>query len=68
MGQTLSEPIVEKHTSSGGDKRIIWAASEMQGWRISMICEEAFERVFLITLFLPNPTQPNLLLTLQLNQ
>jgi hypothetical protein len=35
MGQTLSEPIVEKHTTSGSDKRIIWAASDMQGWRIS---------------------------------
>ena len=35
MGQTLSEPIVEKHTSSGSDKRISWASSEMQGWRIS---------------------------------
>lgn len=37
MGQTLSEPVVEKHTTSGSDLRITWAASEMQGWRISMI-------------------------------
>lgn len=35
MGQTLSEPVVEKHTQEGSDARISWAASEMQGWRIS---------------------------------
>ncbi|KAJ3350166.1 Protein phosphatase 2C 2 [Kappamyces sp. JEL0680] len=35
MGQTLSEPVVEKHTTAGSDNRIAWAASEMQGWRIS---------------------------------
>jgi protein phosphatase 2C family protein 2/3 len=28
MGQTLSEPIVEKHTTEGGDKRLKWAATE----------------------------------------
>ncbi|KAL7752206.1 Protein phosphatase 2C 2 [Sorochytrium milnesiophthora] len=36
MGQTLSEPITEKHTSEGGDARFIYGASAMQGWRISM--------------------------------
>ncbi|KAI9305373.1 phosphatase 2C-like domain-containing protein [Cunninghamella echinulata] len=36
MGQTLSEPITEKHSSEGGDKRVIFACSGMQGWRISM--------------------------------
>ncbi|KAJ1983695.1 Protein phosphatase 2C 2 [Dimargaris verticillata] len=36
MGQTLSEPVVEKHTEKGGDKRVIFAVSSMQGWRLSM--------------------------------
>ncbi|KAG8904790.1 Protein phosphatase 2C 2 [Tulasnella sp. 403] len=36
MGQTLSEPIREKHSESGGDERHAFAASEMQGWRINM--------------------------------
>ncbi|KFY13486.1 hypothetical protein V492_03246 [Pseudogymnoascus sp. VKM F-4246] len=36
MGQTLSEPVVEKHSSSGGDERLIYGISCMQGWRISM--------------------------------
>ncbi|KAG9284541.1 hypothetical protein G9A89_014145 [Geosiphon pyriformis] len=36
MGQTLSEPIKEKQSSSEGDQRVIYAASAMQGWRISM--------------------------------
>ncbi|KAJ1917426.1 Protein phosphatase 2C 2 [Tieghemiomyces parasiticus] len=36
MGQTLSEPIVEKHTDHGGDKRFNYAVSSMQGWRLSM--------------------------------
>jgi len=36
MGQTLSEPVVEKHSTSGGDVRLIYGASAMQGWRISM--------------------------------
>ncbi|KAG2181075.1 hypothetical protein INT43_008657 [Umbelopsis isabellina] len=36
MGQTLSEPVVEKHTTSGGDSRVIYGASEMQGWRITL--------------------------------
>lgn len=36
MGQTLSEPVVEKHSSRGGDERLIYGVSAMQGWRISM--------------------------------
>ncbi|KAJ3372484.1 Protein phosphatase 2C 2 [Allomyces arbusculus] len=36
MGQTLSEPITEKHTTQGASKRFLFAASGMQGWRISM--------------------------------
>ncbi|KAJ2614000.1 Protein phosphatase 2C 2 [Coemansia sp. RSA 1365] len=30
MGQTLSEPVVEKHTTSGGDERFLYGASAMQ--------------------------------------
>ena len=37
MGQTLSEPVKEKHTDSNGDRRLIYAVSEMQGWRISIL-------------------------------
>ncbi|KAL0097929.1 phosphatase 2C-like domain-containing protein, partial [Phycomyces blakesleeanus] len=36
MGQTLSEPITEKESEEGGSQRVIYAASAMQGWRISM--------------------------------
>jgi len=36
MGQTLSEPVVDKHSTEGGDARVIYGASEMQGWRITM--------------------------------
>ncbi|KAE8445302.1 hypothetical protein EG329_013540 [Mollisiaceae sp. DMI_Dod_QoI] len=36
MGQTLSEPVVEKTSASGGDERLIFGVSSMQGWRISM--------------------------------
>lgn len=36
MGQTLSEPVKEKHSDSGHDDRLIFASSAMQGWRISM--------------------------------
>lgn len=41
----LSEPVTEKHTVSGGNRRVKYAASGMQGWRITMedahaaICE-----------------------------
>lgn len=36
MGQTLSEPVVDKNSASGGDERLIYGVSSMQGWRISM--------------------------------
>jgi len=36
MGQTLSEPITEKETTLGEDSRILYGASSMQGWRITM--------------------------------
>ncbi|KAG0645954.1 phosphatase 2C [Hyphodiscus hymeniophilus] len=36
MGQTLSEPVVEKNSANGGDERLIFGVSSMQGWRISM--------------------------------
>lgn len=36
MGQTLSEPIRDKHSESGADDRHLFGASEMQGWRINM--------------------------------
>ncbi|EGU82872.1 protein phosphatase [Fusarium oxysporum f. sp. raphani 54005] len=36
MGQTLSEPVVEKTSEKGEDERLIYGVSAMQGWRISM--------------------------------
>lgn len=36
MGQTLSEPVVEKTSSEGEDECCIYGVSAMQGWRISM--------------------------------
>ncbi|KAJ6036086.1 Protein phosphatase 2C [Penicillium herquei] len=36
MGQTLSEPVVEKVSSEGGDDCCVYGVSAMQGWRISM--------------------------------
>jgi hypothetical protein len=36
MGQILSEPIVDKHTTEGADVRLGYGASSMQGWRIGM--------------------------------
>ncbi|PNY26193.1 Protein phosphatase 2C [Tolypocladium capitatum] len=36
MGQTLSEPVVEKTSDQGEDDRLIYGLSAMQGWRISM--------------------------------
>ncbi|KAK5459456.1 Protein phosphatase 2C 2 [Exophiala xenobiotica] len=36
MGQTLSEPVVEKISDSGADELLIYGLSAMQGWRISM--------------------------------
>ncbi|KAK1076297.1 Protein phosphatase 2C 2 [Friedmanniomyces endolithicus] len=36
MGQTLSEPLVEKHSAEGQDDRVVFGVSAMQGWRINM--------------------------------
>ncbi|KAI1308347.1 phosphatase 2C-like domain-containing protein [Xylaria venustula] len=36
MGQTLSEPVVEKTSDKGEDDRLLYGVSAMQGWRISM--------------------------------
>ncbi|KAF4511789.1 hypothetical protein G6O67_000999 [Ophiocordyceps sinensis] len=36
MGQTLSEPVVEKTSDKGEDDRLLYGLSAMQGWRISM--------------------------------
>ncbi|GMF79453.1 unnamed protein product [Aspergillus oryzae] len=36
MGQTLSEPVVDKTSSEGEDDCCIYGVSAMQGWRISM--------------------------------
>ncbi|KAJ5691455.1 Protein phosphatase 2C [Penicillium malachiteum] len=36
MGQTLSEPVVEKVSSEGEDDCCLYGVSAMQGWRISM--------------------------------
>ncbi|KAJ9156704.1 Protein phosphatase 2C isoform gamma [Pleurostoma richardsiae] len=36
MGQTLSEPVVEKTSAHGEDERLLYGVSAMQGWRISM--------------------------------
>ncbi|KAK5094882.1 Protein phosphatase 2C 2 [Exophiala xenobiotica] len=36
MGQTLSEPVVEKVSDKGEDDAVLWGLSAMQGWRISM--------------------------------
>ncbi|KAF3035490.1 Protein phosphatase 2C 2 [Didymella keratinophila] len=36
MGQTLSEPVVDKKSESGDGETFIFGTSSMQGWRISM--------------------------------
>ncbi|KAM0485296.1 hypothetical protein ACHAPX_001280 [Trichoderma viride] len=36
MGQTLSEPVVEKTSEKKEDDRLLFGVSAMQGWRISM--------------------------------
>jgi len=35
MGQTLSEPIVDKNTHQGKNKNLLYGLSAMQGWRLS---------------------------------
>jgi protein phosphatase 2C family protein 2/3 len=36
MGQTLSEPVVDKKSENGDGETFIYGTSSMQGWRISM--------------------------------
>ncbi|EEB08727.1 protein phosphatase 2C Ptc3 [Schizosaccharomyces japonicus yFS275] len=36
MGQTLSEPVTDKHSLEGGNEHVVFGISSMQGWRISM--------------------------------
>ncbi|CAO0789589.1 unnamed protein product [Mucor circinelloides] len=36
MGQTLSEPIVDKNTHQGKNKNLLYGLSAMQGWRLTM--------------------------------
>jgi len=36
MGQTLSEPVVEKRSAEGQDECVLYGVSAMQGWRIAM--------------------------------
>jgi protein phosphatase 2C family protein 2/3 len=36
MGQTLSEPVVDKKSENGDGESLIYGVSSMQGWRISM--------------------------------
>lgn len=45
MGQTLSEPITTKESSEGGDARVKYGASCMQGWRISKSLDAFIGRV-----------------------
>ncbi|UNI20816.1 Protein-serine/threonine phosphatase [Purpureocillium takamizusanense] len=54
MGQTLSEPVVEKTSDKGEDDRLIYGLSAMQGWRISM--EDSHTAV--LDLGNPNSTDP----------
>lgn len=36
MGQILSQPVTEKHSEQGGNARMAYGLSCMQGWRINM--------------------------------
>ncbi|KAF1849771.1 protein phosphatase-like protein 2c [Cucurbitaria berberidis CBS 394.84] len=47
MGQTLSEPVVDKHSENGQGESLIFGVSSMQGWRISM--EDAHATVLDLT-------------------
>jgi len=47
MGQTLSEPVVDKKSESGEGDSLIYGVSSMQGWRISM--EDAHAAVLDLT-------------------
>lgn len=37
MGQTLSEPITEKTSTHGSNKKYFYGCSHMQGWRLSKL-------------------------------
>ncbi|KAG0139237.1 hypothetical protein CROQUDRAFT_55018 [Cronartium quercuum f. sp. fusiforme G11] len=54
-GQTLSEPVVEKHTDSGEDDRLAFGVSEMQGWRLTM--EDAHAAILDLSTALPPSTE-----------
>lgn len=54
MGQTLSEPVVEKQSESGEDDRLFWGLSAMQGWRITM--EDAHTAILDLQNGEPKPT------------
>lgn len=36
MGQILSQPVTQKHSSSGENKQFSYGLSSMQGWRVNM--------------------------------
>ncbi|PLW38230.1 hypothetical protein PCASD_19198 [Puccinia coronata f. sp. avenae] len=64
MGQTLSEPVITKHTGSGEDEDFAFGVSEMQGWRLTM--EDAHAAVLDLNHAPPNsstnssaPTEPS---------
>ena len=42
QGQTLSEPVVEKHSANDASDRFAYAYSEMQGWRICKCSSSPF--------------------------
>eukprot|EP00842_Homolaphlyctis_polyrhiza_P004553 jgi/Hompol1/5099/HPOL_001898-RA len=44
MGQTLSEPVTEKHSTKGEDDQLAYGASAMQGWRISTTKHQTSKR------------------------
>lgn len=58
MGQTLSEPVTEKHSSKDSDHKLAYGASAMQGWRLSMclflsylvICVYMIDMIFIVYL------------------
>ena len=49
MGAYLSQPVKEKESSDGGNARVKFGTSAMQGWRTSM---EVREGVFSFFVFL----------------
>lgn len=45
MGQTLSEPIVDKKSSRDNNDRFAYGASAMQGWRLSILFISDYHKV-----------------------